>query len=282
MKLNSMKRLVIYPVSLSLIFSVTAGCSSSNLIEYSSVAGHEQSVSHIRTEISIIKGDDVKISRDYSVVSAVDYLQDGKKNYYLMIVPGSSSNLKMNDLKLKYEYPYIIRGGHISELIYNVEKISNEWDNKSVSYSGAVYNFLISSPQDSLPWTGEKKRWYEEKKYYEISPYLKFSYGKDEDRASAKLAVGSRIDEIIYTTVDGKTVKSKILFQEDEQSWVFDNSAEMKDFQNLLSKGHTDLKEKGMDGGVKKTVVKEEVKPEVKQEEPPVVKKTKKTKKKKK
>lgn len=281
MKLNKWKRSLVCSATMILLSATLTVCSTGKQVEYSSIADHEQKISHARTEMLIIKGDDEKISRDFSVLSAVDYLRDGKKIYYLMIVPASSSNPDMSSLEFRYDYPYIINGQSIDELLVDIDKIVSEWDSTDRKYSGAVYNFYISSPQDSRPWFEEKTGWWKEKKIYEAVPYIKFNYSKNERKAKAKLAVGTRIDQVIYTNVDGKTIKSSLFFQEDEKSWSFDNSAEMKDFLNLLAKGLRDLRDKGMDGYSRKTEIKAEIKkevPEIKTEIKPAEKKTQKKK----
>ncbi len=247
MKINRLKECIVYFASLCILSVVITGCTSAKLIEYSSTAGQEQKASLIRTEMLIIHGDDEKIKRNYFVVSAVDYPQDNKKNYYLIIVPslGTNSYPKVDDLLLSYNYPFIIQGGNISDLISNLEKISAEWDSADMKYSGAVYNFFLTSPQSSHPMFIDNRT-------FEITPFIKFNYSKTENGAMAKLSLGNRMEEIINSTVDGKTVKTRLFIQDDEQNWIFEKSDQMKDFLNILKKGLMDLKVKGMDGFSKK------------------------------
>jgi len=271
--------------SLIIAFSIITGCKSAAISDYSSVADREQKISLVRTEMLIIKGDDEKIDRDYSVISAVDYLTDGKKIYYLIIAPGSSGGPKpkLSDLMLKSDYPYIILGQNVSDFISGLEKCAAEWDSADMKNSGAVYNLFISSPQNFSPWLEAKTRWYEEKKYFEIFPYIKFNYTKTEGGAKAKLALGSRLEQVVYAVVDGRTVKNKVFVSDEEKVWTFDSSAGIKDFQNLLSKGLSDLRDKGMGGYTKKTEssvdVKKDIITDVKKAEEPKPKKKKQRKK---
>ncbi len=271
MKKISLNKFISYS-AVAVILFMAFGCSTADRVGYSSTANREQKVSLIRTEMLIIKGDDENVSRDFSVVSAVDYLHEGKKIYYLIIAPSSSSKPSMDNLKLEFDYPYIILGQNVNELLSNIEKITKEWDSTDVRYSGAVYNFFISSPQNSRPWLEGKTRWWEEKQFFEIVPYVKFNYSKNETGAVARLAVGSRVEQILYTSADGKTERGRIFVQDDEKVWVLDKVEKMKDFQNLLTKGLQDLKEKGMDGPYKKVEIKAEVKPEIVPEVKPEVK----------
>ena len=261
MRSKKLNKLIIYSVSSLIALWAFSGCKTAKLIEYSSTAGYEQNVSIMRTEMLIIKGDNEKISRDYAVASAVDYLQNGKKNYYLVIAPVLAGGTKprLEDLLLQYDYPYIIQAQHGADIISNLDKISNEWDSLDMKYTGAVYSFFITTPQNPHPW-------YFENRVFEIVPYVKFNYNKTVKGAIAQLSLGNRIDEIISSTVDGKTVKTRVMFRDDSKFWIFDSSDEMRDFQNLLTKGLLDLREKGMDGYYKKPEVKQEVKQEVVEE----------------
>ncbi len=272
MKSDKLMKFIICFASISISFPSITGCSTANRVQYSSLAANEQKVYLVRTEMLIIKGDDENISRGYSVVSAVDYMQEGKKVYYLIIVPSSSSNPKMDNLKFQSDYPFVIQGQQVNDILTNLEKINNEWDSTEVKFSGAVYNLFISYPQNAVPWLEGKTRWWEEKKSFEMVPYIKFIYGKNENGSSARLSLGSRVDQIIYSAGDGKTVKGKIFVQDEEQSWVFDKSDKMKDFYNLLLKGYRDLKDKGMEGPSRKMETKAEVKAEVKPEVKPEIK----------
>lgn len=266
MKSDRIKKHIVCSAALLISLSAVTGCSLAKLVEYSSIAGNEQKMSHIRTEMNIIKGDDDRISKNYFIVSAVDYLQDDKKNYYLIVAqtPSHENKPKVDDLMLQYDYPFIIHGRSVGELISSLEKCTNEWDSTDIKYSGAVYNFFISSPQNPKPF-------YYDNRLFEIVPYIKFNYSKTVSGATARLALGSRMEEIVHSIVDGKTVKTRIFFKDEEQSWIFNKSEEMRDFQNLLNKGMIDLQEKGMDGAVKKRIVKEEeAESEVKTEEQPV------------
>jgi hypothetical protein len=235
--------------------SVITGCSSAKLIEYSSTAEYEQKVSLTRTEMRIIKSDNEKVTGSFYVVSAVDHLIDGKKNYYLMIVPAESklADPKIDDLLLQYDYRFIIHGQNLNELIVNLEKSINEWNSPNALNSGVVYNFLVSTPQNSLPFIDENR-------LYEITPFIKFNYSKTENGAIARLALGNRIDEIKQSVVDGKIVKNKIFIKNFEQFWIFKEYDSIVEFHTLLSKGLVDLKEKGLGGFSKKTEVKAEVK----------------------
>lgn len=252
MKSSRLKECILYFTSLFFLFPVITGCTSARLIEYSSTAGQEQKASLVRTEMLIIQGDDEKIKRNYFVVSAVDYPQDAKKNYYLIIVPaiGAMTYPKVDDLLLSYNYPFVIQGSGVSDLIANLEKISAEWDSKELKYSGAVYNFFLTSPQNTHPVFIDNRS-------FEITPFIKFNYSKTENGAMGKLSLGNRMEEIINSTVDGKTIKTRLFVQDDEQNWIFDQSDQMKDFLNLLKKGLMDLKVKGMEGISKKTDVTE-------------------------
>lgn len=270
MKSFNLKKYIICFCSLcaaSIALSAITGCAT-KLIEYSSVAGHEQKVSLLRTEMQIIRGDNQDIKRNFFVVSAVDFFQDGRKNHYLILVPSlaSGSNLKVEDLLLQYDYPYIIQGQNIKDLLSGLEKCVNEWDSANINYSGSVYSFLISSAQDA-------KTWFNGGKSYETTPYIRFNYSKTLEGAIARLALGSRTEEIFYSTTDGKTVKNKVLYQDIEKFSMFDKFEQIKDFQDLISKGLVDLKEKGMEAGGKKTEVKAEDEQQVKTESAPAKKK---------
>jgi len=241
-----------------IIISVSA-CKTAKLIEYSSVADIEQKASGLRTEMLIIKGDDEKIKRNYFVVSAVDYLADGKKNFYLIIVPSESDNPspEIDDLLLHYEYPFIIQGRNLGDLASALEKCNGEWDSTDPKFSGAVYNYFISSPQNPRLFVIDNR-------IFETIPYIRLNYSKTGNGAIAKLALGSRTDEVIISVADGKTVKNRLFVNEEEKFWIFDSSDRMKDFQTLIAKGLLDLRAKGMEGYFKKTDINPEKTKEVK------------------
>lgn len=229
------------------------GCKSTKLIEYSSVADIEQKASGVRTEMFIIKADDQKIRRNYFVVSAIDYSPDGKKNYYLIIVPSESYNPepKIDDLLLQYDYPFIIQGLNLGDFASSLEKCIAEWDGNDPKFSGSVYNYYISSPQSPRMFVNGSR-------IFETIPYIRLNYSKTENGAMAKLALGSRTEEIIISVVDGKTVKNRLFVKEEEKFWIFDSSDKMRDFQTLIAKGLLDLRGKGMEGSSKKTEIKAE------------------------
>lgn len=261
MKSGKLKKLIICCSYLLIPFLIT-GCSS-RIIEYSSIANHDLKVSALRTEMLIIKGEDDNIRRDFYVVSAVDYLPEGKKTYYLMIVPAKSSSIQpvIEDLILHYDYPYIIQAQNIKEFIANLEKCFKEWDSRDLQFSGSVFNFSAFSNQDT-------RTWFEGDIPFETTPYVKFNYSKTQYGAIAKLALGERTEEVIYSVVDGKTVKNKIFYEDYEESWFMEDSEQIKDFHNLLTKGYLDLKGKGMEDPAgrneKKTeIIPQEVKTEV-------------------
>ena len=236
-----------------IILLLLTGCKTSKLIEYSSLADHEQKASGLRTEMLIINGDDQNIKRNYFAVSAVDYLPDGKKNYYLIMAFSGSpdSSPKLDDLLLQYDYPYIIQGRNLPDLVSSLEKCTAEWDSTDMKYSGAVYNYFISSPQYPRLLIIDNRS-------FEIVPYIKLNYSKTENGAIAKLALGSRMEEVVVSVVDGKTVKTRMFIRDDENFWIFDSSDKMKDFRNIIAKGLLDLRTKGMDGYSKKTESKAE------------------------
>lgn len=254
-------RISVLSLSCIILLSI-AGCKSAKLIEYSSVADSEQKASGIRTEMFIVKADDQKIKRNYFVVSAIDYIPDGKKNYYLIIAPSDTYNPepKIDDLLLQYDYPFIIQGRNIGDLAASLEKCAAEWDSNDLKFSGAVYNYFISSPQNPRVYADGSR-------IFETSPYIRLNYSKTENGAIAKLALGSRTDEVIISAVDGKTVKNRLFVKEEEKSWIFDNSGKMKDFQTLIAKGLLDLRAKGMEGSFKKAEVRAEKAPDVKSPE---------------
>lgn len=227
-------------------YAVFTGCTAAKLIEYSSTAGADQKFTHVRTEMQIIKGDDETISRNFHVLAAVDYLQDGKKNYYLIIVPTltSGANPKVDDMLLYYEYPFIMQGNAVGDITKNLEKIVNEWESLDLKYSGAVYNLFLSSSQ-TVSTVAENR-------FFESTPYIKFNYSKTANGAIARLALGFRTEEIVNSTVDGKVVKSRSFVRDDEMFWVLDKSAQVKDFLTLLNKGLVELRERGMEGSSKK------------------------------
>lgn len=264
MKSVIMRKPLLCIVSLFAVFFIFTGCKTAKLIPYSSTADNEQKASLVRTEMVIIKGDNEKISRNYIVASAVDYMHDGRKNYYLIVAPALSGTSKpqVEDMILQYNYPFIIQARHLDEILKGVEKVSGEWDSTDMKYSGAVYSVFLSSPQNPQPW-------YFENRAFEVMPYVGFDYSKTARGANAKLTLGKRIEEVVTSTVDGKTVKSRVLFRDDSIFWIFDKSDKMRDFQNLLMKGLLDLKEKGMDNYYRKP----EIKPEVKIVTPVVEKK---------
>lgn len=243
MKPDKFKMFIICCSFLFVPFLIT-GCSS-RLIEYSSTANNDLKVSALRTEMLIMKSDDENIRRDYFIASAVDYLQDGKKTYYLMIIPSDSSITKptVEDLLLNYDYPYIIQAQNIKDLIANLEKCYKEWESKDINFSGSIFNFTALSTQNARIWF--ESTW-EGNKTYETTPYIKFNYSKTQRFVVAKLALGERTEEVISTVVDGKTVKNRIFFQDIEKSWLLEESEQIKDLHNLLTKGYLDLKEKGM------------------------------------
>ncbi len=213
--------------------------------------------------MTIIRSDDVKTRRDFFVVSAVDFLQDGKRTYYLMIVPSESSTIQplMDDLVFRYDYPYIIQAQNIKDFIANLEKCYKEWESKETGFSGSVFNFIAFSNQDA-------RLWFDVDKPYETTPYVKFNYSKTPRAVIAKLALGDRTEEVIYTVVDGKTVKNKIFYEDIEKSWLLEDAEQIKEFHNLLTKGYLDLKEKGMKDSASKYDDRTEIIPqEVKKEE---------------
>lgn len=259
MKTVNSKIPFIYLTAMVLMIAVT-GCSSASLIDYSSVADREQRVTALRTEMFVVKSDDPKSSRDYALISAVDYMADGKRGYYLIIAPGSGES-KVADITFTNEYPYIIQGQHLSDLVSNLDKCINEWDFAGVKYSASVYNVFIASPDSAKPYFEIKSKWYEEKKYYQSYPYLKFHYSKTETGVKATLALGTRIEQIVYAGYEGK-VKGRTFLQDDEKVWSFDRPEKLREFQVLLSKGLLDLRSKGLDGYGRKAETKVEVKQE--------------------
>ncbi len=253
------KSLAIYMMLLSLIAAVS-GCVSSGIADYSSSYSSEQKVVSTRTEMFVVKSDDPKSSRDYALITAVDYLADGKRNYYLIIAPGSADS-KVADINLTNDYPYIIQGQHLNELVTNLDKCINEWDFPGVKYSASIYNVFIASPETARPYFEIKSKWYEEKKYYQSYPYIKFNYSKNEKGVKATLALGNRVEQIVYAGYEGK-IKGRTFLQDDEKTWTFDRPEKLREFQVLLSKALLDLRSRGLEGYGRKA----ETKPEVKQE----------------